>query len=152
MFWLCLHYILGSIPKCHFLLHLPPHCCCCFGSCLSQDSLVPGKQTHFLPYGRCPASYFTLHFPTWMKLKPLVVPAFQHSIKTPHREQLEWSTWAQLTPVLFSDSCWNLQAHPVSCHETHSQTARIHQAGCAVGPQPLTTNQNVAADISGISE
>lgn len=105
----CIIYLVPS-QKCHFLLHLPPHCCHCFGSCLSENSLVPGKHTSF------PLADLQFIFlpgwnqnPRWCQLSSRV-PALPCPAE---------NNWNSATPVLFS--CRNLQAHSVSCHLTNSQ-------------------------------
>lgn len=152
---MCLHYKLGSIPKAPFSPTSPSSLLPLFW--LLPEWELPGpRKTHFLPSGRFPASYFILHFPTWMKSKPMVVPAFQHSINTPlpHREQLEWSLWADQAQWNTRSVFWFLLQSAGSSSllpVVPSQTARRHQTDFAVGPQPLTTHQNVAADIFCIS-
>lgn len=90
----CLIYLVPS-QKCRFFPHFRSHCCHCFGSCLSEDSLVPGKHTSFsLADFLLHVSHF-IFLPGWNQ-NQVVVPAFQHTINTPlhHREQLEWRMWA----------------------------------------------------------
>lgn len=85
----------SSIPKEPFS-PTPPSSLSPLSWLLPEWRLPGSKKTHFLPSGRFPASYFTLQCPIWMKSKPVVVPAFQHSINTPLPlgEQPEWKAWA----------------------------------------------------------
>lgn len=131
VFYMCLNYKLGSIPKAPFS-PTPPSSLLPLFWLLPEWGLPGPRKTHFLPSGRFPASSFTLHFPTWMKSKPMVVPAFHYSINTP----LPHSGTTGMEPVGWSGTV----QHPF-CFLIPAEICRLIQSP-ACGP--LTNSQNMS--------
>lgn len=124
----CVIYLVPS-QKCHFFPHFRSHCCHCFGSCLSEESLVPGKHTSF---SLADVLLHTSHFiflPGWNQ-NPWWCQLSSTRSTLPCTTENNWNGECGLikhsvTLVLFSDSCRNLQAHPDFCHVAHSQPEDI---------------------------